>query len=546
MPRAARARPQVEVLEDRLVPAGLTGFSLVEQQAFPVPQATPVISLPTVFKDQFNQNWQGLRNGTMTINGQTLQQMVTADIQQAAQKQGYTAYDISESFASLGTYSAKLDTSSNAVQIQYDTWDTMDFTTTTKTIFGSYGDPTFHVIYELTIYVNLTLPSALSSQAQVTSSAASLAHNVTVSSQNVGVWLANLFGNNIIQDLANQINGNSKDLSGLVPTGQLNSLLQFEAAKGFTHLHTGLDGSGNLLLTAQGPNLVINGSPNDDIILKKLSDNSVVVFAGGQWATFDPGSFTTITINCGTGSNQVNILGVPAGVSVKVNEGSGSYDNDTVFVGGGSLANVAGPVSVNNSNASGKMTLVVDDSLDPKGRTVSVTNNAVQFSGLPAVGYSGYVTYLSVYGGSGTNWFDVYSTSAPLLLVPGAGQNYVWIGNNDSLSGIGAAITVEGSDRGGQNSLTIDDHNDSGRNVTLTANSISFTGVPTISYNGIASLDLVGASGHNTIAVNGVPWGTAVTIWNGAHNTLTGPDAWWVTLYSGLPVWDLGIFGVGF
>lgn len=301
-PDAVRARLQLETLEDRSVPSTLTGFSLVEQQGFPGPQTT-VVSLPTTFKDTIDQTWQGLRNGTQLINSgtETLAQMVESTIQQNAQGQGVNAYNISESFASQGAYSATLDTSQGdpTLTVRFDLGgNTLDFTTTTDTIFGSWADPTFHVVFDMTIDVNLTLPSTISPSTTVTASATSSIGSVTVSSNNAGVWWANVFGNNICQSIASGISGNSQSLPGLVPAGPLSVLLQGEANKGYTHLHTGLDSSGNLLLTGQTPNLVLNGFANDDIFLETSSDGTVTASAGGKWGTFDAGYLKTITINC--------------------------------------------------------------------------------------------------------------------------------------------------------------------------------------------------------------------------------------------------------
>src|SRR5262249_33632969 len=157
----------------------------------------------------------------------------------------------------------------------------------------------------------------------------------TVSTNNVFVWLGNLFGDNITQQIANQIAGNTQTLPNVVPTDTLNSLLQGEAAKGYTHLHAGLDGDGNLVLTAQQPNLEVNGSNSDDIVLNTMADGTVEIYAGGQWGSFDPGYLQTITINSGDGNSQINIEGVPSGVGVQVNGGSNSAD--TVYIGNNSL-----------------------------------------------------------------------------------------------------------------------------------------------------------------------------------------------------------------
>jgi hypothetical protein len=549
-PKAARAHLQVEALEERAVPA-LTGFRFVEQQGFPGPQAT-VVSMPTAFRDQLNQTYANLVNGSQLLNGQTLDQMIQDQVRQTAKDQGLIAYNISDSLTTPpGAYSATLDTSQANPTLHFQYYlssNTLDFTANyySKDGWPGFMDPSFHVDYSMTINVDVTLPSALSQQATVTSSASTVINGDTVSTHNVLLWLGHIFGDNTTQKIADTIAKNAQSLPNLVPTDTLNALLQGEAAKGYNHLHAGLDNTGNLVLTAQKSNLVINGSANDNIILETGPNNTVKVFAGGQWGTFDSGYLQSITINSGGGNSQIDIEDVPAGVSVGVNGAASSHDQ--VYVARfGSLTNIAGPVSLTYGNGSGQASLSVNDSYDSATRTVNITNSSVQFSNLPTISWSGGVTYLSIWGGSGTDYYNVRSTPSPLWLVPGAGENHISIGQIPglqpnrckSLSGLGGSVTVSGDIYGGKNYLTVDDSADSGRNLTLTDSSVSFTGLPTVYYSGLTELDVVAAAGANTVTVNSAPQNTAVTIYNTASDKVTGPAVWEVTTVGGLPSWDL-------
>jgi hypothetical protein len=236
-------------------PNVLTGFTLANQTSASGP-ATTVISDPTIFEDQIGQTWQGVLQGNQLIDGQTFQQLVAADVQNAAQQQDVRAYGISQSFASQGNYAASVDTSSPNPTLHMEYFlpnNTLVFTTTTNSIFGGFADPTFHVTFDMTIDVGLTLPSSLSSGSTVTTSASFAISNVTVSTQNVIAGVQSLFGTNVTQQIANQFNGFSQGLPGLVDTGALNTGLQLEAASGYTQLQAGLDSNGNLLLTADKP-----------------------------------------------------------------------------------------------------------------------------------------------------------------------------------------------------------------------------------------------------------------------------------------------------
>ena len=557
---APRANLEVTSLEDRLVPSTITGFSFAEQQSFPtppVPVSVPGVSastLTTIFKSQVDQTWQAIVSGKQLIGGtlqngkvvggETLNQEVIDNIQSAAAKQGVTANTTAvPTFAQIGVYTASLDTSGAdpRLVIQYHLGgNTLDFKTTTNTVFGSYGDPVFHVDYDLNLTINVTIPSNLSTSSTVTTSAISTMGTVTVKTNNVLVAVADVFGKNIVGGIANGIAAQQQNFSSAVDTTDLNRLLQFEAARGYTHLIAGLDSSGNLLLTGQRPNLVVNGGTSDSIVVNTSASGSVQVTASGQTGSFPPGFVKTIAVNTGLGYNSVKILSVPAGVKVSVGSTQGGID--TVTIGNGTLASVAGPVSV--SHSSGSTSLTIDDSTDPTDRIATITNNSVQFSGLNAVSYSGNVTALKVLGGSGTNNFFVNSTAAgtPLSVLTGAGQNTVWVGSG-SLAGIAGAVNVQHNNASGSTNLIIDDYKETGRNAILNSGSVAFSGVPTIAYSSVSALTVVGASGSNMIVVNSLTPGTSVTLYNTQHNAVVGAAWWQVAQNYFLPIWDIPTVG---
>jgi hypothetical protein len=534
-PAARRACLEVTHLEDRLVPSTITGMTFLEQRD--VSTLVPVFSSPTLFQDQINQTWQNILSGRQLIGGKTLQQEVNDSIQQAANQQAVNAYDIKESFASRGDYSAWLDTSSGrpTLDVRYHLGgNSMDFTTTTNSPLGGWADPSFHVSFDMTLNVSVTLPTSLSPGSTISASASGVIDHVHVSSDNTFVWLANIFGTNVPQEIADHVNGHTQDLSGLVPTGALNLLLRGEAARGYTHLQAGLDGNGNLQLTGQKADLVVYGNNNDHIVVRETADSGVQITAAGQTETFDAGYLRSITINANAGTNSIRVLSVPAGVSVSVKDVLGGIDS--VTVGNGSLASVGGPVRV--SNTSGKTSLTIDDSADQTGRMATLHSGEVWFLGLQKVSYSGKVTALKVLSGQGTNTYFVESTAAgtPVSILSGIGHDTVII--DGSLADIAAGVYVQGSNAS-RSTLIVDDSLDSGRSATVTSSSVTFTGRPAITYTGLKELDVVGAGGHNTITVASVPSGVPVSVYNTAHNVVTGAAASKVTQYSGLPLWDL-------
>jgi hypothetical protein len=331
-------------------------------------------------------------------------------------------------------------------------------------------------------------------------------------------------------------------------------------------------------------NLYLNGdqtSLNDQITIGQIASGpqtgGVTGNLNGETFTFDRSVFNgfqneipNVYVNTGTGTNQVTVTGVSFGVNVNVNSsfGDATPSNDTVTIGsGGSLANISGTVNV--SNSSGQTKLVVADGNDTVGRTVGVTANAVSFSNLGQVNYSGAtsnatgatmgVTSLEVDGGQGGDTFNVNSTAAntPLMLVTAApggsnvntvnikgcqsavtvhsyGNDIVAVGNNGSLAGIGGPVNV--SNASGNDKLIIDDSRDTyARSIDIRNNAVTFAAVasdPAVTINyapaqnssaGVNQLTLWDAWGPNQIKVDSV--GTLTTIHGDTEDSVTGPAA---------------------
>ncbi len=477
-----RAPLQVEGLEERVVLASLRGFNFVEQLGFPGPQITSIAS-PTAFRDQLDTSWQNMVRGTQLIGGKTLQQEVIDSVQQAAQQQGVGAYNISESFTTLPSslppvlflpradYSAQLDTSgaNPRLAFQYHVGgNTIDFTTTTNSLFGSWADPTFHISYDLTINVNLALPSTLTpTGSSVTATASAVVSGVTVTSPNVLVAIANFFGTNIPQKIYDQFNGHTEDLSGMVDTNLLTFGLRGEALKGFTHLHAGYDGSGNLQLTGQKPNLVVNGGAGDHIVLDSYSDGEVEITAGGQTGWFDAGYLKSITIVTDNGGayfiSTVDIHQTLAGVPTAVQ----TRGHDFVNLGlNNSVQGLLGAVTITPSLST---SITVDDSADSATHgAITLANQASDanygvISGLapqPITYRSAGTFALTVKTGTGSNTVNVQAAgnSGGLFLAGNSASTTVNLGANGRLDNLRTYIVV--SNPPSRTTLNINDSND--------------------------------------------------------------------------------------
>jgi hypothetical protein len=159
-------------------------------------------------------------------------------------------------------------------------------------------------------------------------------------------------------------------------------------------------------------NLTINGGSANNTYDLGPTFLATTVNGGNGNDTFNVSGPGNYTLNTGTGTNQVNVRG-PAGANVV-----GHGGNDTVTVGtnapllGGTLTNFQ-PISV--SNTTNSTALIVDDSGDPFARTVTITSNGVQFSGIGSViHFFAGVKSVDVFGSKG----DFYVFQAPYGTTP--------------------------------------------------------------------------------------------------------------------------------
>ncbi len=266
------------------------------------------------------------------------------------------------------------------------------------------------------------------------------------------------------------------------------------------------------------------GSSYDDTILIDVNaGGGVSVNLDGQVMNFNFGQITSVVVNTGVGSNSVFVNNEASGVPLTINEGG----NDFVQIGAnGSVQGVRGSVSL--SNPSYYTNLVIDDTADTVGRTVSVNSTSVV--GLAPAGiffHYNDLSYLTIYGGSGGNRFNVLSTpstytgsyagytwissgagsdtvnitgtAATLSVFNDGGLDNVHIGNG-TLAGISGAVNVSGA---GATYLYVDDGSDtSPHSPTLTGTSLTGLSPGTIQW--AASKTGTGGVTYLKIAASGV------------------------------------------
>jgi Ca2+-binding RTX toxin-like protein len=247
----------------------------------------------------------------------------------------------------------------------------------------------------------------------------------------------------------------------------------------------------------------------------------------GTWApaaiNYTGGHVSALNLLGGDGGNTFNVLSTASGTTtaINVNDTKTASTNNAVNIGslapslGGALANIAGPVNV--SNSSGTTALVLDDSGDTAGRTVTVTNNSISGTWAPAaINYTpGPFSTLTLLGGDGGNTFNVLSTASGMTTAINvnhtsteSNNNVVNIGSlapslGGTLTNIAGSVNVSNSS--GTTALVLDDSGDTtARTATIANDSVSGTwssGAINFSANEVSSLTLHAGNAANTFNV---------------------------------------------
>jgi Ca2+-binding RTX toxin-like protein len=241
-----------------------------------------------------------------------------------------------------------------------------------------------------------------------------------------------------------------------------------------------------------------------------ITSTSVAATSLAQTLTYS--KIASLVLNGGTGANTYDVQSTDAGTTVNTGPG-----NDTVNVGSTSntLAGILGQVNVNGGG--GTDFLNVNDQGTAGNETYTITNTAVTATsaGAPIV-YAG-IANLTLNGGTGTNVYNVQSTSATTIVNTGTGTDVINVGSpGNTLAGILGPLTING--QGGPDALNINDQATIGvetytvTNATVTANPPDTP----ITYAGINSLTLNGGSGPDTYNVQST--GTATIVNTGSGN----------------------------
>jgi hypothetical protein len=267
----------------------------------------------------------------------------------------------------------------------------------------------------------------------------------------------------------------------------------------------------------QGPVVVHGGSGTDTLFLRDANH------AGNVSYTFAGSVFSR------TGSSIVSYDHMAL-----VQLGAGTVSTVNVL---GALTN---PVTIAGFASPA---LNIDDRSNTSDTTYTITSSSVAWTGSAILRYgaNGPVTNLVVTGGSGNNTYNVQSTptvypttlytgngadtvnvrgtAGPLFVNSGSGSDTITLSNStNTLGGIGRVIVNDPSNRA---TLTVDDSAfASNTTYTLTSTQVAAAAWPSflLVYNNLASLNLIGGSGDDSIDIESTAGATATTVTGGSGN----------------------------
>jgi hypothetical protein len=165
-------------------------------------------------------------------------------------------------------------------------------------------------------------------------------------------------------------------------------------------------------LCLQGQSLIIPGDRLGPADKQTLGISTVAggvqINLNGDVYQYAPGQVTSISIDLGPGSNTINVDGLPAGVSLTVNEAAGGNDTINLAASGNGLANIQGPISVKGGGGKNQVTLggsfggaLTDALTDPRSGSLPLGSFTFSYNdvGTLALSPSGTIGQLILQGG---------------------------------------------------------------------------------------------------------------------------------------------------
>jgi hypothetical protein len=332
------------------------------------------------------------------------------------------------------------------------------------------------------------------------------------------------------------------DLSNILVTGGINSNFIIDN-------NAGPQNNGGQVSNILSPIVVSGGGQNSNLILDDTGASNTVatltsttlgatpgdnLFAHPAGLTY--GGLTSITLNSGSGTNQLNVTSLNAPVTATFNASGGSTNN---FYAGNVLAAIQGLVNF-NGGPGGDNRLRVDDSADTTPRFGSqagaLTPTYIGGMGLGAgINYSS-MAFVNILQGQGSDSFVIFDTGANLNEVHNQGaNNFIRVlhtsqhtdlfgggGGNDTFSFANGATLNQGVLLGqGMNNLVDFLDCTTPLNINLSAGTASSSAGPIVS--SIAGIqDVIGGQGRDVIKGSSGTGLMNILIGGGGGDTVIG------------------------
>ncbi len=168
-------------------------------------------------------------------------------------------------------------------------------------------------------------------------------------------------------------------------------------------------GAGEVINWRNATTVIVNGSSHPDTITENLPT---------QEDSGSPNALTTLNIDAGSGSDEIDILATPAGVTTNTDTQPGNPDRTVIgstFAafnsGTGTLANINGPVNVSDSGGDGGE-LFVDASGDLGPDVVTLTSTTIVGAAPVTITYEPGITVVQLALTANADSVDVLSTNA--------------------------------------------------------------------------------------------------------------------------------------
>ncbi len=318
-------------------------------------------------------------------------------------------------------------------------------------------------------------------------------------------------------------NGETRD-----PNSTLDGILSQLTIKGNSHTSVIFDDEG----AKEGPNYTLSDYQGTPALLRSIGNT--------QLSTFLFSDLTNLTLYAGNLGNNIHVAETETATQgTTIYAGNG---DNTIFVGllrfsalhkplGNELDGILNPLAI--YGGSGTSALTMDDSADGNGHDYDLGKSTLTRDGIASIGFSNMTSVLlnASAASSVHNNIQIEGTAAgtSVTVNTGSGTNNIIVENltDDSLNDIKGPLTIkEGS--GATDNLAFVDKGLSGNllaseQYTLTSNSFARSGIATITFDPVRSLNLyLRNESDNVVNVDSNATVTAISAGSVSNQILVG------------------------